>query len=229
MARRLQYLWPPSVSGQVCPLQTLTAGGPLSLNTTPGGYYNPLNQSLDFLQKGFSRSVLIISSHDLSGVNFAVTGLQNGAVVTETVKGENGSVAAESQFTYDQILSIQSDQAAAGVRVDLGVKGYFKMLALNLEKDYLNYAASMTLSSNSQMNYSIYYTPYDITGNQLSFDTMISDQSNSSYFFYYTTVDKDNFFYPSHNLTPFLLIPFYLIRINSCVVADTATLTFIQI
>jgi hypothetical protein len=229
MARQLKYIWPPSLDGEVCPLQTLTTGGLLSLNTNPGGYYNPATQSIDFLQKGFSRNVSVQCTSLAQNANFSVTGTQNGQFLSETIKVSTGTKNGISKNTYDQVISVGGDQPAQGVTVSLGTRGYFPLLALNLEKDYLNYAASMMLSANSEMTYSIYYTSLNLAGNSLSFDAMIPNSNqNSSYFFFYQEVDKANFFYPSPELTPFLLLPFFLVAINSCAVTDTATLTFIQ-
>lgn len=118
-------IWPVIDVAAVCALQNTSGAGSLSLNGTLISTATP-NQ-ISFIGAGFIRSVSLTSVNNLSAVNFTISGLQNGAFVTEIITGPNNNTVYGVQY-YDIITSVVVSNAVTAVSVGTGKAGYLPLV-----------------------------------------------------------------------------------------------------
>jgi len=129
MARFLNYTFPAASTTAVSQLQTLTEASPLLLN---GALSNTIQTKIPFLDHGYSRQVSLTSANNLSGVNFTITGIQNGLTISEVVVGPNGGPVYGVEV-YDEITSIVTDGAVDAVSAGTGYLGFMRFIPINIE------------------------------------------------------------------------------------------------
>lgn len=139
MSRYLEYVFPAGVVNDVCLLQNTAGAGNLILN---GNLANAATGQVNFISNGYCRSVSISSMNDLSGVDFTINGIQNGVFLSRVVAGPvNETIYFEDP--YDIITSISVDGAVNGVQIGTSYVGFFKIISINLERDFINYSLSI--------------------------------------------------------------------------------------
>ena len=190
MSRYLTYTWSASNPTDICKSQTLAAAGNLVLN---GNLADSTNSAVNFEDYGYSRSITISSTSDLSGVTFTINGTQNGVNINTPVTGPTAGNTVESPDIFDNITSISADGIVADVTVGSGYKGFFKIIAINTERDVINYSFSLhRLTTNPKdtiifgtlsniVNNGISYL--DITANDLSLFEIKADGPTNGYIF----------------------------------------------
>lgn len=123
-----KYVFPAANTSDVCSLQTVEAGvnSNLILN---GNLANQILSEVSFISRGYSRNISITGGDDFSAVDFTITGIQNGVVVTEIMNGPNNNTVY-SVGIYDIIISITTN-ADVEVSVGTGLAGFFRIISSN--------------------------------------------------------------------------------------------------
>jgi hypothetical protein len=173
MARRLTYTFPGGNTTDVCLLQNTGEAGNLVIN---GNLANLLNGQVSFIQKGYSRQISLTSGNDLSGETFTVIGTQNGVAFTENITGPNNTTVYSDQI-YDVITSITVDGAVNGISVGTGWQGFFSLIAINLDRDFINYTLTLARLTADSVSFSVYGTLANIVNNRTYLDH-ITNNSN---------------------------------------------------
>lgn len=222
MSRYLEYVFPAGVENDVCLLQNIAGAGNLILN---GNLADPITQQVNFILKGYCRSISISSANDLSGVNFTINGVQNGKLLSRVVAGPNNEIIYFGD-TYDIITSISVDNAVNGVLVGTGYLGFFRIIPVNLERNVINYSLSLG---------SVVAVDIPITGLAV-YGTLSKDISDSTYIELVT--DDNTVFTIQQNIEEYQYIhvdttPYYYLIVQITGSADgisnTTQLNFIQI
>lgn len=213
-----KYKWPIIDKQAVCLKQSRTGAGALLLNGTLANTSIP-NQ-ISFIGNNITRSISITAESNLSGINFIIQGLQNGAFVEETVAGPNGSADSPvtvypNTYSYDIIYSVKTSDTVADVQIGTGTIGYLPLIVLNTNATIINYSYSILLPSSSAVNYSLYQTLDSINTNFIAF----KDQTLFPVVTGSTTSSITN----STAMTNFLLF-----KINSSNPTDTFDFIFLQ-
>jgi len=96
MSQFYEYNWPTPVVNGISLFQTLTANIPLLLN---GSYVNKITRTVNFVDDfGIVQRVTLNSAANLSGINFLITGYQNGIFISETLTGPNSKYSYKRQL-----------------------------------------------------------------------------------------------------------------------------------
>jgi len=217
-------IWPVADRSAVCAIQDIAGAGNLVLN---GTLASPLKPNLiSFLDHGFIRSISISSANDLTGVTFTVTGTQNGAFIQEAVTGPAANSIVHSNERFDIITSITTNGAAAGVHIGTGDSGYLPLIKQNVLSDngLLNYAMSVTLSTDAQINYSMWRTLDKIENNGISFKTLIGTDLKNPRLVFLSYFDQAT---GNQYSTDLVIFNYMFLSINNSGTPDTDNLTFI--
>jgi len=222
MPTSTSYDWPVMSTQAVCLNQDIIGSGDLLLNGVLGSALTP-NQ-ISFTRAGFVRNVSITSVNDLSAATFTITGLQNNAIVEETIVGPNNGTVFSTKF-YDVIGTVSVDQAVTAVEVGTGDTGFFPLINPNPESrgvsriSVLNYALATILSPGSGLTYTLYSTLEDTADNGVAYEDELS------VFFPITPGATTNQLYQSS-----LLVNKFLLKITGSTipVTDQLSLTILQ-
>lgn len=107
MSQFYQYNWIKGTNNIVAQAQPCIANTPLLLN---GAIANNSANTCDIISTGSVRLISLTSTSNLSGINFTITGTQNGAFVQRTIAGPNNNtvvtVANNLGVYFDTITSI---------------------------------------------------------------------------------------------------------------------------
>lgn len=174
MAQNTVYKWPVQNTQAVCKTQDANAGDELVLNGTMAEIGSA---EISFIRTGVSRSVSIHSVDDLSGVNFTVTGMQNGGRITQEFVGPNNATVWSDEV-FDTITSVSVDQNVTNVQVGTGTKGFLPIISASPNFSVLNirntnglYALSVipfkdaNIANNDGITYTIWNTLENIQNN----------------------------------------------------------------
>lgn len=210
MAQNTVYSWPVVNLQAVCKTQDAEADENLVLNGTmaiSGA------EQISFIRLGFSRSISISSTSDLSGTKFTVTGIQNGAgIVVKDVAGpNNGTVYIDSVF--DAITSVSVDKNVTNVQVGTGKTGFLPLInadptfsRFNIRHTNGSYALSVIPSTGAGITYTVWSTLENIDNNAIPF----KDQTTRFFPLSEANPDLQNQttkqIYHSTNLTNYLLL-----------------------
>lgn len=134
MAQNTVYKWPVVNLQAVCKTQDADAGEDLVLNGTMAEIGSA---EISFIRTGVSRTVSIHSVEDLSGVNFTVTGMQNGGRVTQEFVGPNNATVWSDEV-FDTITSVSVDGNVTNVQVGTGTKGFLPIISASPNFSVLN-------------------------------------------------------------------------------------------
>jgi len=219
MATNTKTIWQIVDLTAVCALQSLGSTGSLLLNGTLVD--NSIPNQISFISNNFIRSVSITSGQNLSSTTFTVSGIQNGAFVTENITGPNNNTVYGLNY-YDIITSVIANAAIAapGVSVGTGKVGYLPLVQVNNSNasSYINYSCSVLLPAGSGINYSLLQTLEKVNNNWIPLQT------------------QNTIFFPSMGLTnqttsqignSTIIVSYLLLHINSSTTPLTDTLTFI--
>jgi hypothetical protein len=223
MSRSLTYTFPASNITDVCNLQN-DIGGKFILN---GNLANSTGSAVQFIDKGYSRSINITSTADLSANSFFIEGYQNGVFIRETiVAGPTAGQIVSSVQCYDTITAITTDLigAATNVRIGSGYFGFMKLIGLNIERDVINYSLSTAKLTAASIPTILYQIFTDITNNGHTFLDIVANDSNV---FQINSATNTQYILPVANAT---LCKSWLLKINGVLgtAANSIQMNFIQ-
>lgn len=218
MSRSLSYIFPAGNTTDVCQEQSVGGAAPLVLN---GNLVDSITNQVSFISKGYVRSISITSGNNLSGVNFTISGLQNGIAVSEVVAGPNATTVYGAE-AYDVITSVTTSAAAADVSIGSGWKGFFPLIAINLERDVINYTLTIARLSNASVSFSVYGTLINLTEQ----GTYLSKLTSSNLFQIAPPGTNPNFSYTGLTGTwAYMLVQ---LGASAATIANSMQLNFIQ-
>ncbi len=222
MSRSLSYIFPAGNTTDVCKLQTLLGLEPVNLELN-GNLANSINSQVSFLEKGYSRQISLTSANDLSGNQFTITGTQNGITITENITGPNATTVYSVQV-YDVINSIVADTGVDGISVGTGWKGFFPLIAINLERDVINYTLTLAKLTATSISFSVYGTLDNIVNNRTYLDHITN---NANLFQIQAPSTTANYVYSGLTGT----YTYILVQLGAGVgtIANSMKLNFIQI
>lgn len=157
MSQFYEYNWPTPVVNGISLFQTLTANIPLLLN---GSYVNKTTRTVNFVDDfGIVPRITLNSAANLSGINFLITGYQNGVFISETLAGPN-STTVTSVNCFDTLIQIiPSGTTGSTIQVGVAALGYFPMILLNTAKintSSINYALNMVAATANPATYQVF-------------------------------------------------------------------------
>lgn len=155
MANPVIFNWPIFNTQAICQTQTLGSAGSLMINGSLAG-----GGQVVFM--GFARTVSLTSTSNLSAVSFTISGTINGLAITDVISGPNNNTI-ESDLIFDSILSITTNNAAAGISAGTGTTGrtqWFHHFHNTISPDF-----SVQVSLTSTLNYSFVTTLTDVKFN----------------------------------------------------------------
>lgn len=157
MSQFYEYNWPTPVVNGISLFQTLTANIPLLLN---GSYVNKITRTVNFVDDfSIIPRVTLNSAANLSGINFLITGYQNGVFISETLAGPNANTVT-SVNCFDTLLQIiPNTTSVSTVQVGVAALGYFPMILLNTAKintSSINYALNIVAATANPATYQVF-------------------------------------------------------------------------
>ena len=174
MSRHLKYIFPTGNISSICGLQDTAGAANLTLD---GNLANQVTNQVSFINHGYSRSISITSANDLSAVNFTITGVQNGTLITEVLIGPNANTVFSVEI-YDVIFSIATSAAVNQVSVGVGILGFFPLININLERDNINYILTTSKLTALSLPTTVFATVADISNNGSTFLNAIANNFN---------------------------------------------------
>jgi hypothetical protein len=156
MSQFYEYNWRTPVVNGISLFQTLTANIPLLLN---GSYVNKTTKIVNFIDFGIVPRITLNSAADLSGIDFLITGYQNGVFISETLTGPN-STTVTSVNCFDTVEQI-IPSGTTGYTVQAGVAsvGYFPIILLNATKvntSGISYALNIVAATANPASYQVF-------------------------------------------------------------------------
>lgn len=157
MSQFYEYNWPAPVANGISLFQGLTANTPLLLN---GSYVNKTTKTVNFVDDfGIVPRITLNSAANISGINFLITGYQNGVFISETLAGPNNATVT-SVNCFDTLLQIiPNTTRVSTVQVGVASVGYFPMILLNTAKlntSSISYALNMVAATASPATYQVF-------------------------------------------------------------------------
>jgi len=220
MSRSLTYIFPASNITDICQLQD-SINNKLSLN---GNLANTIGSAVSFINNGYSRSVNITSTDDLTAVSFFVEGYQNGLFINETVVGPAANATVSTTNCFDTVTAITTSAPATNVRIGSGYFGFINLIEINPERDVINYSISTARLTAATIPTTLYQVYSDITNNGHTFLDIIANNYNV---FRIDNGTHDQYVLPAANTT---LCKSWLLKINgtNLTAANSIQLNFIQ-
>jgi len=121
--------------------------GKLTLN----GSYVEFDGTVNFIKNGYSSSVSITSTANISAVTFTIYGINNGFYTTETITGPNINTVV-SVGLYEKVISISiSGNTANGFNI--GSNRDVAVLVEFLDNDFTNLKPEFSCSYTSSVGY----------------------------------------------------------------------------
>lgn len=157
MSQFYEYNWPAPIANGISLFQTLTANIPLLLN---GSYVNKTTKAVNFVGDfGIVPRITLNSAANISGINFLITGYQNGVFISETLAGPNANTVT-SVNCFDTLLQIiPTGTTASTVQVGVASVGYFPMILLNtalVNTSSINYALNIVAAPANPATYQVF-------------------------------------------------------------------------
>lgn len=157
MSQFYEYNWPAAIANGISLFQTLTANIPLLLN---GSYVNKTTRTVNFVDDfSIVPRITLNSAANLSGINFLITGYQNGVFISETLTGPNANTVT-SVNCFDTLLQIiPSGTTGSTVQAGVAALGYFPMILLNTAKintSSINYALNIVAATANPATYQVF-------------------------------------------------------------------------
>jgi hypothetical protein len=157
MSQFYEYNWPAPIANGISLFQTLTANIPLLLN---GSYVNKTTKAVNFVGDfGIVPRITFNSAANISGINFLITGYQNGVFISETLTGPNANTVT-SVNCFDTLLQIiPTGTTASTVQVGVASVGYFPMILLNtalVNTSSINYALNIVAAPANPATYQVF-------------------------------------------------------------------------
>ena len=157
MAQFYEYNWPAPVANGISLFQGLTANTPLLLN---GSYVNKTTKTVNFVDDfGIVPRITLNSAANLSGINFLITGYQNGVFISETLAGPNANTVT-SVNCFDSVAQIiPSGTTGSTLQVGVAALGYFPIILLNTAKvntSGVSYALNIVATTANPATYQVF-------------------------------------------------------------------------
>jgi hypothetical protein len=156
MSQFYEYNWPTPVVNGISLFQTLTANIPLLLN---GSYVNKITGIINFIDFGIVPRITLNSAANLSGINFLITGYQNGVFISETLTGPNNTTVT-SVNCFDTVTQIiPTGTTGSTLQVGVASVGYFPMILLNTAKtntSSISYALNIVAATANPATYQVF-------------------------------------------------------------------------
>ena len=157
MSQFYEYNWPTPVVNGISLFQTLTANIPLLLN---GSYVNKITRTVNFVDDfNIVPRVTLNSAANLSGINFLITGYQNGVFIGEVLAGPNNATVTSVNCFDTLIQIIPSGTTGSTIQVGVAALGYFPMILLNTAKintSSISYALNMVAAAANPATYQVF-------------------------------------------------------------------------
>lgn len=157
MSQFYEYNWPTPVVNGISLFQTLTANIPLLLN---GSYVNKITRTVNFVDDfNIVPRVTLNSAANLSGINFLITGYQNGVFISETLAGPNANTVT-SVNCFDTVAQIiPSGTTGSTIQAGVAALGYFPIILLNTAKintSGVSYALNIVAATANPATYQVF-------------------------------------------------------------------------
>jgi len=157
MSQFYEYNWPAPVANGISLFQGLTANTPLLLN---GSYVNKTTKTVNFVDDfGIVPRITLNSAANLSGINFLITGYQNGVFISETLAGPNANTVT-SVNCFDSVAQIiPSGTTGSTLQVGVAALGYFPIILLNTAKvntSGVSYALNIVATTANPATYQVF-------------------------------------------------------------------------
>ena len=157
MSQFYEYNWPAAIANGISLFQTLTANIPLLLN---GSYVNKTTRTVNFVDDfSIVPRITLNSAANLSGINFLITGYQNGVFISETLTGPNANTVT-SVNCFDTLLQIiPTGTTGSTLQVGVAALGYFPMIILNTAKtntSSMSYALNIVAAPANPATYQVF-------------------------------------------------------------------------
>ena len=157
MSQFYEYNWPTPVVNGISLFQTLTTNIPLLLN---GSYVNKTTRAVNFVGDfGIVPRITLNSAANLSGINFLITGYQNGVFIGEVLAGPNNATVT-SVNCFDTLLQIiPSGTTGSTVQAGVAALGYFPIILLNtalVNTSSISYALNIVAATANPATYQVF-------------------------------------------------------------------------
>ena len=157
MSQFYEYNWPAPIANGISLFQALTANTPLLLN---GFYVNKTTKTVNFVDGfGIVPRITLNSAANLSGINFLITGYQNGIFISETLTGPNANTIT-SVNCFDTVTQIiPTGTTGSTIQVGVASVGYFPMILLNTAKlntSSISYALNIVAATANPATYQVF-------------------------------------------------------------------------
>jgi len=157
MSQFYEYNWPTPVVNGISLFQTLTANIPLLLN---GSYVNKTTKTVNFVGDfGIVPRITLNSAANLSGINFLITGYQNGVFIGEVLAGPNNATVT-SVNCFDSVAQIiPSGTTGSTIQVGVASVGYFPIILLNtalVNTSSISYALNIVAATANPATYQVF-------------------------------------------------------------------------
>jgi hypothetical protein len=156
MSQFYEYNWPAPIANGISLFQTTTANTPLLLN---GSYVNKTTRIVNFVDFGIVPRITLNSVANLSGINFLITGYQNGGFISETLTGPNANTVT-SVNCFDTVTQIiPTGTTGSTVQVGVASVGYFPIILLNtslVNASGISYALNMVAATANPATYQVF-------------------------------------------------------------------------
>lgn len=156
MSQFYEYNWPAPIANGISLFQTLTANIPLLLNSS---YVNKTTRIVNFIDFGIVPRITLNSAANISGINFLITGYQNGVFISETLTGPNANTVT-SVNCFDTVTQIiPTGTTGSTVQVGVASVGYFPMILLNtalVNTSSINYTLNIVAAPANPATYQVF-------------------------------------------------------------------------
>lgn len=156
MSQFYEYNWPAPIANGISLFQTTTANTPLLLN---GSYVNKITGTINFIDFGIVPRITLSSVANLSGINFLITGYQNGVFISETLTGPNKKTVTSVNCFDSVVQIIPNNTTVSTVQVGVASVGYFPMILLNTAKtntSSISYALNIVAATANPATYQVF-------------------------------------------------------------------------
>jgi len=157
MSQFYEYNWPAPIANGISLFQTMTANIPLLLN---GSYVNKTTRAVNFVGDfGIVPRITLNSAANISGINFLITGYQNGVFISETLTGPNANTVT-SVNCFDTLLQIiPNTTSVSTIQVGAASVGYFPIILLNtalVNTSSISYALNIVAATANPATYQVF-------------------------------------------------------------------------
>lgn len=229
MSRSLQYLWPECDNQAIFTTKLVNQIGANSVQLQlDGNIVNPITGYAEFLaNNGTPRAISITADKDVSDCYFIVSGYQNGVSLTIPYPGP---IATTTYYgdSFDIITSITiSPNPDATITIGTGAIGYFPLININLERDYLNYTLSFshTRFITFLIPTTVYFSTQNIATSGKTYDELTNNADNENIFVLKDTEAIHDYLYSAQNAISGLLVK---LSGSATTSGDVMVLNFLQ-